>query len=68
MKKIIIGIILGMLILHPANIFAETALDKKKRCIAQCNKDYPGDTVFDGAQRTLCRLGCDVAYLLDELF
>lgn len=43
--------------------YASDAEDTRTECISSCNEDYTGDTIFDGAQRAGCRLGCDVSYL-----
>jgi hypothetical protein len=43
--------------------YANDAEDARDECITSCNEDYTGDTLFDGAQRAGCRLGCDIEYL-----
>lgn len=43
--------------------YASDASDKRDECMTSCNETYTGDTFWDGAQRSGCRLGCDIAYL-----
>ncbi|NGP87632.1 hypothetical protein [Fodinibius halophilus] len=46
----------------------ESENDKARdKCITGCNEDYTGDTFFDGAQRSGCRAGCDIAYYWNEI-
>lgn len=46
-----------------ANEAKDKAEKERKECVSSCNEDYTGDTIFDGAQRAGCRLGCDIEYL-----
>lgn len=47
--------------------FGNDASDKRDECMTKCNETYTGDSFFDGAQRSGCRLGCDIAYLWDVI-
>lgn len=71
MKRItgILSVALALVVLSPTTeALAADCSATRKTCIEGCNNDYPGDTIFDGAQRAGCRTGCDIGYLWCEIW
>ncbi len=61
-KLTILTLILMTLSAFPKNVKAElTCLEKADGCYARCDKNFSGDTFWDGASRNICKGGCAVA-------
>lgn len=62
MKKIMLSLSFLMIftVFTVSNTYANKCMDQADVCYSRCDKNWKGDTIFDGAGRTACKSGCAI--------